>query len=113
LTGRRAVNGRDPPAALELACTVFAAYRRRGYAREAVAGLVDWARSVHGIRRFLASIAPGNEPSTRVVTSIGFFDAGQRWDDEDGLALVFELDAPRSSAREARNRRSSRVEASC
>jgi [ribosomal protein S5]-alanine N-acetyltransferase len=43
---------------------VFAAYRRRGYAREAVAALVDWARSVHGIRHFLASIAPGKEPST-------------------------------------------------
>jgi hypothetical protein len=28
------------------------------------------------------------------VTSIGFVDAGQRWDDEDGLELVFELDAP-------------------
>jgi hypothetical protein len=90
--GPPGVNGRDLPAALELAYTVFAAYRRHGYAREAVAALVDWARSVHGIRRFLASIAPGNEPSTRVVTSIGFVDAGQRWDDEDGLELVFELD---------------------
>ena len=50
--------------------------------------------TVHGIRRFLASIAPDNEPSTSVVTSIGFVDAGQRWDDEDGLELVFELDAP-------------------
>ena len=56
--GPPGVNGRDLPAALELAYTVFAAYRRRGYAREAVAALLDWARSVHGIRRFLASIAP-------------------------------------------------------
>ena len=55
---------RAAPAALELACTVFAAYRRRGYAREAVVALVDWARSVHGIRHFLGFIAPGNEPST-------------------------------------------------
>ena len=92
--GPPGVNGRDLPAALELAYTVFAPHRRRGYAREAVAALVHWARSVHGIRRFLASIAPGNEPSTRVVSSIGFVDAGQRWDDEDGLELVFELDAP-------------------
>ena len=111
--GPPGVNGRDLPAALELAYTVFAAYRRRGYAREAVAALLDWARSARGIRHFLASIAPGNEPSTRVVTSIGSVDAGQRWDDEDVLELVFELDAPRSSAREARNRRSSRVQARC
>jgi RimJ/RimL family protein N-acetyltransferase len=62
--GPPGVNGRDPPAALELACTVFAAYRGRVYAREAVAALVDWARSVHGIRHFLGFIAPGNEPST-------------------------------------------------
>ena len=63
------------------------AYRRRGYAREAAAALVDWARSVHGIRRILASIAPGNERSARVVTSIGFVPAGQRWDDEDGILV--------------------------
>jgi len=90
--GPPGVNGRDLPGALELAYTVFAPHRRHGYAREAVAALVDWARSVHGIRRFLASSAPDNEPSTSVVTSIGFVDAGQRWDDEDGLELVFELD---------------------
>ena len=90
--GPPGVNGRDLPGALELAYTVFAPYRRRGYAREAAAALVDWARSVHGIQRFLASIAPGNERSARVATSIGFVPAGQRWDDEDGLELVFELE---------------------
>jgi RimJ/RimL family protein N-acetyltransferase len=76
--GPQSVNGRDPPAALELACTVFAAYRGRGYAREAVAALVDWAWSVHGIRHFLGSIAPGNEPSMRSSPVSGFVDAGQR-----------------------------------
>ena len=71
--------------------------------KEAAAALVDWARSVHGIRRFLASIAPGNEPSTMVVTSLGFVHAGQRWDEEDGLELVFELDLEYSTKREACN----------
>ena len=111
--GPPGVNGRDLPAALELAYTVFAPHRRRGYAREAVAALVHWARSVHGIQRFLASIAPGNEPSMRVVTSIGFVGRTSAGTTRTDSSSSSSSTRPPSSAREARNRRSSHVHAPC
>jgi RimJ/RimL family protein N-acetyltransferase len=46
----------------------------------------------HGIRRFVASIGPGNGPSLAVVRRLGFIQTGEQWDDEDGLESVFELE---------------------
>ena len=52
---------------------------------------MDWARDRHGITRFVASVAPTNEPSLAIVRGLGFVDTGRHWDDEDGLELEFEL----------------------
>jgi predicted acetyltransferase len=51
--------------------TVFAPERRRGYAAEAVAGLMDWARG-QGVTNFVLSIAPANTASRAVATRLGF-----------------------------------------
>jgi RimJ/RimL family protein N-acetyltransferase len=89
--GPPGVNARDAAGAVEVGYTIFPQHRGRGYARQAALALVDWARREHGIRRFLASVAPGNEPSLAVVRRLGFVQTGERWDAEDGLELVFEL----------------------
>jgi RimJ/RimL family protein N-acetyltransferase len=85
-----------PEPKLELGYLIFPAFQRRGYAAEAARALMDWARARHGIDHFVASIAPGNEPSLALARRLGFVQTGEQWDDEDGLELVFELktDAP-------------------
>jgi [ribosomal protein S5]-alanine N-acetyltransferase len=89
--GPPGLNGPRKPRALELGYTVFPDFRGHGYATEAARALMDWAAETHGVRHFVASVAPGNEPSLAVVRKLGFVETGEQWDDEDGLELVFEL----------------------
>jgi [ribosomal protein S5]-alanine N-acetyltransferase len=84
-------NGIDKAGALELGYTVFSEFRRRGYATEAAGALMEWARVEHGVSDFIASIAPDNAASLGVVRKLGFVHTGERWDDEDGVELVFQL----------------------
>jgi PPOX class probable F420-dependent enzyme len=67
--------------------------RGKGYAIEAVRAVFDWARHEHGIHRFRASVAPDNERSLHLIEVLGFRRIGEQWDPDDGLELVFELDA--------------------
>ncbi len=79
------------PGQAEFGYTVFPEYRGRGYATEAAVALMEWAKG-EGVRGFVASVAPSNEPSLAIVRKLGFVQTGEQWDDEDGLELVFELD---------------------
>jgi [ribosomal protein S5]-alanine N-acetyltransferase len=89
--GPPGVNAVKAPDAVEVGYSIFEPYRRRGYATEVVRALIDWASDEHGIRRFIASISPENEPSLALVTRLGFKHTGQHWDEEDGEELEFEL----------------------
>jgi ribosomal-protein-alanine N-acetyltransferase len=80
----------DARGAAELGYTIFAEHRRLGYAREAVQGLMSWAESVHGVRRFICSISPDNEASLGLAHGFGFVQTGTQWDDIDGLEQVLE-----------------------
>jgi ribosomal-protein-alanine N-acetyltransferase len=88
----------DEAGRLEVGYRVEAPYRRRGYAREAVQAMFDWAASAHGIRRFIASISPTNEPSLRLAAGFRFVQTGSHIDEIDGLELVFEADWPTARA---------------
>jgi len=81
----------DARGALEIGYAVEPDARRQGFATEAVEALLDWATREHGIRHFVASVAPTNVPSLAVVRKFGFVPTGSQWDDEDGKELVFEL----------------------
>ncbi len=87
----------DPHGRLEVGYSVDPAFRRQGLAREAVRAMFDWAFSNHGVRRFIASISPSNEPSLRLAAGFGFAQTGTQMDDVDGLELVFETDWPQPS----------------
>jgi len=91
--GPPGVNAHKEPEALEIGYTIFAPYRQRGYASEAVRALLGWAGR-RGIHRFIASIAPDNEPSLALVRRLGFREVGRHWDEEDGEELEFELRSP-------------------
>jgi [ribosomal protein S5]-alanine N-acetyltransferase len=90
--GQPGVNGKQDPDAVEVGYTIFEPHRGRGYATEAVEALMRWAADEQGIRRFIASVAPTNEPSLAIVRKLGFAQTGEQWDEQDGLELVFELE---------------------
>lgn len=89
--GPPGVNGLRSSDAVEIGYTVFPQYRGRGFASEAAGGLIRWAYEERGVRTFLASVAPGNDPSLAIVRKLGFEQVGEQWDEEDGLELVFQL----------------------
>ncbi len=82
---------------LEIGYSVQPAYRRQGFAREAVRAMLDWAAAQHGIHRFIASISPTNAPSLALTRGFGFVQTGEQMDEIDGLELVFEADWPARS----------------
>ena len=81
----------DEAGMVEIGYMLLPASRGRGYAIEAVRAAFDWATRVHGIRHFRASVSPDNDRSLNLIGRLGFVQAGEQWDDEDGLELVFEL----------------------
>jgi RimJ/RimL family protein N-acetyltransferase len=76
------------PGGVEIGYTIFPAFRRRGYASEAVAALMGWAAG-QGVRRFVLSISPENAPSLAIAARFGFRLIGSQIDEEDGLEQIF------------------------
>ena len=89
----------DEQGRLEVGYSVDPPYRRRGYASESVKALFDWAHREHGIKRFIASISPDNEPSLSLTAAYGFHKVGEQMDEIDGLEYVFETDWPPTASR--------------
>lgn len=77
------------PAGVEIGYTIFAPYRRRGYASEAFGALIEWAHRERGVPQFVVSISPENEPSRRMATRFGFRKVGSHVDEEDGPEDIF------------------------
>lgn len=80
---------------VELGYTVFSTYRRNGYAREAIQGLLRWAKEEHLVQDFVISVAPDNVPSKALASTLGFVKVGARLDEVDGFEDVHLL--PRES----------------
>jgi RimJ/RimL family protein N-acetyltransferase len=92
--GRAGFHG-PPDAAgrVEVGYAIDPAYRRQGYARAALAALLDRAAREPAVRTVRASVRPDNAASRALVESFGFVPVGQQWDDEDGLETVYERPA--------------------
>lgn len=84
----------DDDGMLEIGYEVFPAYRRQGYAREAVVAMFHWAQRDPAVLRFRASVSPENASSRNLVTGLGFVEVGSQWDDEDGEETLFERPVP-------------------
>lgn len=84
-------NAKRVPDAVELGYRIFEEHRRRGYATEVVRALLEWAQG-RGIRHFVLSIAPDNDPSLAIARRLGFTETGSHWDEDDGEELEFELE---------------------
>jgi ribosomal-protein-alanine N-acetyltransferase len=79
------------PGAVEFGYTVFGAFRRRGYAREACAALMDWAHAAHRVDRFVVSIRPDNVASRALAAQFGFERIGSQVDEVDGVEDIYTL----------------------
>jgi RimJ/RimL family protein N-acetyltransferase len=85
----------DHQGMVEVGYAVDPAYRRRGYARAALAAMVTRAEADPHTRTLRASVSPDNAASLALLADHPFRQAGEQWDDEDGLELVYELDVSR------------------
>ena len=83
-----------PPASsrksAELGYCVLEAWRRRGFAQEAIEALIQWACDQHEVNRFLLSISPENQPSLALAAKLGFRRIGSKIDELDGPEEIFE-----------------------
>jgi RimJ/RimL family protein N-acetyltransferase len=82
---------------VEVGYRIHPAYHRRGYAKEAVATIIDHLIEAHGIHRFVGVAAAPNEASKAVLRALGFrheghfvqsFWCGGEWVDDDYFALL-------------------------
>jgi RimJ/RimL family protein N-acetyltransferase len=89
LPQRHEIAQRD--ACAEFGYTIFAEYRRRGYAEETVRTLMNWARE-RGARHFIFSIATDNAASQGLALKLGGRKIGVQIDEEDGPEDVLLLD---------------------
>lgn len=82
------------PGAVEMGYFVLPEFRRRGFAEEAVLGMMDWACREHGVGRFVVSISPGNAASVAMARKLGFARVGGHVDDVDGYEDILARDWP-------------------
>lgn len=85
----------DDDGMVEVGYAVDPAYRRRGYARAALAAMLERAAGDAAVRVVRASVSPGNEASLGLIASYGFVQVGEQWDDDDGLEIVYEVQPKR------------------
>jgi RimJ/RimL family protein N-acetyltransferase len=94
VVGRAGFHG--PPDArgmVEVGYAVLPEHRRRGYARAALAALLDRAHREPDVRVVRLSIAPHNTASQAVARPFGFRVVGEQVDEVDGPEVVYERDA--------------------
>ena len=84
----------DDDGRVEIGYDIVASERRKGYAREGIRALLDWAWSTGRVRMCVASVSPHNAPSLALIRSFGFRHVGEQIDEIDGLELVFERRLP-------------------
>ena len=78
------------PKTVELGYSVMEAWRRRGFAQEAIEALIQWACTQHRVHRFVLSISPENQASQALAAKMGFQKVGSKIDEEDGPEDIFE-----------------------
>ncbi|MBV8679918.1 MAG: GNAT family N-acetyltransferase [Aquitalea sp.] len=79
---------------VELGYTVLPAFRRQGYASEALLACAGWAVQTAGVQRFVLSISPDNQASQALAAKLGFRWLERLEDEEDGPEDVLVADWP-------------------
>lgn len=79
------------PGAVEIGYTVYAPFRRNGYAYEAAAGLMEWAAATHNVTDFVASVSPANAAYVGLIRKLGCHKIGRYVDPVDGPEDIYLL----------------------
>lgn len=78
----------------DIGYSLIDAFAGLGYAREAAAATLDWGFAKFAMRRIVATTAPHNEASIRLLLRLGFRDGGTvQLPTYPGPSRYFELDA--------------------
>jgi ribosomal-protein-alanine N-acetyltransferase len=85
----------DEFSVIQMGYSVYLSDQRKGYATEAVNGLIAWAFQQADVLRIQAAVRFDNLPSKRVVTKTGFTLIGEIDTDSEGLMGLWELFRPR------------------
>lgn len=85
----------DESGMVEIGYAVDPAYRRRGYARAALEALLQRAAREPRVTTVRVTISPDNAASLALASQYGFAEAGEQWDAEDGLEIIYEVAASR------------------
>src|SRR5580704_17072226 len=85
----------DHSGMVEIGYAVDPEYQRRGYARAALEALLARAAREPQVRTVRVSISPDNTASFDLASQYGFAEVGEQWDEEDGLEIIYEVDANR------------------
>ena len=64
-----------------------------GYARAALEALLQRAAREPRVRTVRVTISPDNVASYQLAAQYGFTKIGEQWDAEDGLEIIYEVDA--------------------
>lgn len=83
----------DDAGMVEIGYSVDPEYRRQGFARAILSGLLRRAAAEPAVRTARVSISPDNVASLATIAGFGFVKTGEQWDEEDGLETVFEVPA--------------------
>jgi ribosomal-protein-alanine N-acetyltransferase len=75
---------------VEVGYQVASEFRRRGYARHSLETLLSVAQQHPDVRTVRATISPDNAASLALISSYGFVENGEQWDEEDGREIIFE-----------------------
>lgn len=86
------------PTGVEYGYTVYAPFRRQGYAREACEAMMKWAYEEHQVTEFVVTISPDNIASRRLAEGLGFEQVGSHIDELDGLEYIYKLNYSERSA---------------
>jgi RimJ/RimL family protein N-acetyltransferase len=88
----------DQSGMVEIGYAVDPAYRRRGYARAALEALLRRAGREPRVATVRVTISPDNAASYRLAMRYGFVEVGEQVDEEDGLEIIYEVEASRFRA---------------
>lgn len=79
----------DASGTVEVGYSILPNFQRRGYATEALQGLVSWAFDHADVKKVVAEIHPGYEGSSRVLEKGGFIRCSE--DTSTGI-ILYEVD---------------------
>ncbi len=78
--------------AVELGYAIEPLYRRKGYGKECVMRMIEWAFNEQSVRDFILTMAPSNLPSMRLAESLNFKIVGEKEDPIDGIEVIMKAE---------------------